>query len=327
MEAGRTSASAPLADRLDQALGRALRGDESPLDELADVEPFDERDALTTLLALHALDLAPVDTLNGREWFQHHPAIAALRGRLESAFIADLDAASRAVFRDAWNDAWDVVAAVRRIAAHNLVPPVYDWLADEATYDELVDFLAVEGGPDGGFDDLVAIAQVGLAGEAKLTLAANYWDEMGRGDLAEVHTELHHRLSRAVELPRLAPDELPVAALRRSALNGVLAGNRAFQPEMIGALGVLELQAGPRCRRVLAALDRLDAPVDAAPFYAEHASTDPRHGKEWLDAALVPLADAHPDWAPRFVRGAAWRCVVNDALFDHWATTLVGVRT
>ena len=60
MEAGRTSASAPLADRLDQALGRALRGDESPLDELSDVEPLDERDALTTLLALHALDLAPV---------------------------------------------------------------------------------------------------------------------------------------------------------------------------------------------------------------------------------------------------------------------------
>mgnify|MGYP002140146630 CR=1 FL=1 len=49
------------------------------------------------------------------------------------------------------------------------------------------------------------------------------------------------------------------------------------------------------------ALDRLDAPTEAAPFYAEHAGTDPRHGKEWLDAALVPLADAHPDWAPRFV--------------------------
>jgi hypothetical protein len=53
-------------------------------------------------------------------------------------------------------------------------------LADEADLAELVEFLAVEDDPDGGFDDLVAMCQLGLDGLPKLALAVNCWDEMGR---------------------------------------------------------------------------------------------------------------------------------------------------
>src|SRR5206468_3416330 len=105
---------------------------------------------------------------------------------------------------------------------------------------QLMVFLAVEGGPDAVFDDLVALCQVGIRGIAKVTLGANYWDEMGRGDAAEVHTLLHDQLIEAVELPVIPREELPVTALRRMALNGLLATNRWLQPEMVGALGLLE---------------------------------------------------------------------------------------
>ena len=182
---------------------------------------------------------------------------------------------------------------MRMIARRDLVPDVYDWLATEATFAELVEFLAIEGGPDGGFDDLVAICQIGLVGIPKVVLGTNYWDEMGRGVPAAVHTELHHQLVGALELPEIAPEDLPVEALERAALNGLLATNRAFQPEMIGALGLLELQAGPRCRRVVAALHRLGAPPDAFPFYEEHATADPRHGKDWLDRGVTSLVGDH----------------------------------
>ncbi|MGZ5938088.1 MAG: hypothetical protein ACXWLK_11895, partial [Rhizomicrobium sp.] len=47
--------------------------------------------------------------------------------------------------------------------------------------------------------------------------------------------------------------------------------------------------AGPRCRRVVAALHRLDAPPGAFPFYEEHATADPRHGKDWLDRGVSSL--------------------------------------
>jgi hypothetical protein len=93
---------------------------------------------------------------------------------------------------------------------------------------------------------------------------------------------------------------------------------------MIGALGILEMQAGPRCRRVLTGLERVGAPDDAMPFYAEHATADPRHGKEWLDSAIAPLATEHPEWRAGIVRGARWRCAVNDGLFAELFERLVG---
>ena len=86
-------------------------------------------------------------------------------------------------------------------------------------------------------------------GVPKVALAENYWDEMGRGRTERVHTELHHRLVDAIDMPRLARTELATPALDRMTLNGLLATHRWLQPELLGLLGVLELQAGPggRC--------------------------------------------------------------------------------
>jgi hypothetical protein len=138
---------------------------------------------------------------------------------------------------------------------------------------------------------------------------------MGQGDAAGVHTELHRRLTRALELPTVPRAELPVEALERAAFGGLLATNRWLQPEMIGALGLLELQAGPRCRLVLQGLERLRAPQDAYPFYVEHAEVDPVHGKDWMDKAIEPLAGERPEWGPRMVKGAYWRATLNLQFF------------
>jgi hypothetical protein len=198
------------------------------------------------------------------------------------------------------------------------VPDIYDWLAEQADRDEIVEFLSIEGGPDGGFDDLVAACQIGLDGAAKLELARNYWDEMGNGALDRIHTELHRKLSRVLGLACPRREELPVEALERSVLSGLLATNRRFQPEMVGALGLLELQAGPRCRKVVAALRRIGAGDDALDFYAVHAEVDPRHGKDWVDNVVAPFA-GDPRWAPGIVRGARWRWIVNAGFFDAMA--------
>jgi hypothetical protein len=271
-------------------------------------------DAVAALISLHNLHLAPIETLGATVWLQHDPDVARLKRDLESRLVAHLDAATPAPTAHA-----DAVVELRRIAKQDLVPEAYEWLAREASFDELRHFLAIEGGPDGGFDDLVAICQIGLSGAAKLVLAANYWDEMGRGAPDAVHTELHRRLVRALDLS--APTHaVPLEALERTALNGLLATNRGLQPEMIGALGLLELQAGPRCRRVLAALRRLGAPADAFPFYEEHASADPRHGKDWLERGVRAMEEEAPESGPRIVRGARWRSAVNHRLFESLRT-------
>ena len=51
--------------------------------------------------------------------------------------------------------------------------------------------------------------------------------------------------------------------------------------------------------------------------YREHAETDPRHGKDWLDRVVEPLA-TDPSWARRMADGALWRHAVNDRFFRWW---------
>ncbi len=307
--------SAPATVPLHLRLERAMAVDDHGVwADLAAATACDERDELVTLMALHDLWMAPLPSLVGRERFQLHPTVVTLKAELEARY---LDRVRRAVQDDdlALAPGGDAVAAMRRVGAAELVPAVYRWLSEEATWPQIVDFLAHEGGPDAGFDDLVALAQVGIHDGPKVTLGANYWDEMGRGELAAVHTVLHDRLVEASEMPRIARHELPVEALHRMALGGVLATNRSLQPELLGALGLLEMQAGPRCRAVIAALRRVDAPADTLPFYEEHAVADPRHGKEWLDHVVAPLAEQHTEWGARMVDGARWRHQANHRFF------------
>jgi hypothetical protein len=301
----------------------ALLAGGSALDQLSDAEPVDRRDGLLTLLAIHDLHTAPLDRLGDRVRWQHHPAIAALKWRLESQLLAWLNGLDADVD---WDLPADPVAAMRKLGNRGLVPEVYTWLADHAGYQDLVAFLTLEGGPDGGFDDLVAACQIGIEGEAKVEMAQNYWDEMGNGELAAVHTELHHRLVAALGIRGVPRQEQPVEALERSVLGTLLATNRCFQREMVGALGLIELQAGPRCRKVVKALHRVEAPADAFPFYEEHAVADPRHGKDWLDHVVGPLG-ADPTWAAGMVRGARWRSIVNERFFAAMADRFVKPAT
>ena len=85
---------------------------------------------------------------------------------------------------------------------------------------------------------------------------------------------------------------------------------------MIGALGLTELQAGPRCRLVLNGFERLGVAAEAHEFYEVHADVDPRHGKDWLEQAVAPLAGLGEEWRRRMIRGAAWRWQVNAELFN-----------
>jgi hypothetical protein len=311
----------PLADTLRLAL---QDDDTTALDALSDAVPDGPRDRFTTLLTLYALHTAPLDSLGTAARHQHRPALAALKGRCESDWLEELAAVH---VEDRGEDVatpTGLVAAMRTLAARDRLPTIYKWLANDAEWPDVVRFLALEGGPDAGFDDLVAACQTGLTGAPKMELAVNYWDEMGNGDPAAVHTTLHDQLVEAIDMPRIPLTGQPVSALARTALGGLLATNRWLQPEMLGALGLIELQAGPRCRLVLNGFERCGAPSAAYPFYEVHAEVDPRHGKDWLDKALVPTVTDHPEWGARILRGAAWRSAVNAAFLAD-VSDLLGV--
>jgi len=222
-----TAASGTLAGRLAAALAAGPPALEAM--SRAALEPLDRRDRFVTLLELYDLHTGALPGAGPGVRHLGHPVVAAVKARLEQSWLAELDAVPPP--DDLPGDA---LAGMRALAARDRLPWAYRWLAREASWAELVHFLAVEGGPDGGVDDLIAVGQVGLSGSAKLELARNYWDEMGRGQAGGVHTDLHADMARAVGMPRIAREELPVEALERVALGGLLATNRWLQPNCSG---------------------------------------------------------------------------------------------
>lgn len=308
--------STTLAGRLAAAL---TADDDAGLRALAGADPGSRRDRALVLHQIYDLHRAPLSVVGERVRWQHHPTLADLKCRFEAAWIAELDAAL-----DLDEPVEDPAEDLRALAAQERVPAIYQWVAEEGAWEPVIRFLALEGGPDDIFDDLVATCQVGLPpGAAKMELASNYWDEMGNGVIDDVHNVLYARFAEAVDLPTIARDEQPTAALERSALLGLVATNRALQPEMLGALGLIELEAGPQCRYVDQGLGRLGAGDAARAFYQMHAAVDPLHGKGWLDNAVAPLAEHEPAWGPRILRGAAWKHAVNAAFFDWAQRTLM----
>jgi hypothetical protein len=318
----RTTLAGALRAALDDTAGAG-----AGLMSLYGAQPADRRDRFLTLLTIYDLHTAPLHVLGDAARHQGHPVVADLKSRLEADWLTELERAWEQNGEWAGLDDADAVReAMLDVAIRDRLPAAYKWLSRDASWDEVVDFLALEGGPDGGFDDLVAACQIGLAGSAKLELGKNYWDEMGNGDADAVHTVLHERMAAAIGMPHIPREDQPIEALERAALGGLFATNRWLQPEMLGALGLIELQAGPRCKLVLKAFDRLGAPADAYPFYAEHAEVDPIHGKDWMDKAIVPTVTERPDWGSRIVKGAWWRSTVNLAFFEALRQELVEAR-
>jgi hypothetical protein len=298
-------------ERMRKAL--ADREPDCALTQLGDPGTPPRVDRLRCLSLIYELHLGKFEQPS---WPQHHPVVARWKWVLEQQWLDELaadDTERRAQLPS------DPIAALRALAARDRLPAVYTWVAKHADHAGIVRFLSLEGGPDAGFDDLVAICQLGLPARAKMELATNYWDEMGNGDLRAVHTYLHERLSDALQLEPI-DDE---SALARSALLGLLVTNRTLQPELLGALGLIELQAGPRSRLVVQGLARIGAPEEAMAFYEVHAEVDPRHGQDWLDNAITPMLDEYPGIGERIVRGAMWRSYTNAELFSGAAVAAV----
>jgi hypothetical protein len=59
-------------------------------------------------------------------------------------------------------------------------------------------FLTQEVAGEAGFDDLLALTQVKMPITAKLEMARNYWDEMGRGRETAMHWPTARKASRTI---------------------------------------------------------------------------------------------------------------------------------
>jgi len=200
--------------------------------------------------------------------------------------------------------------------------PLFDFLATEATYDQMRWFVRQEVAGEAGFDDLVALTQLRMPEQAKLELARNYWDEMGRGKSVGMHGPMLAKLADAMNVEHEVGDDIVWESL---ALGNVLAGlayNRRYAFHSVGALGAVELTAPTRAVRVVEALDRLGLHKDASHYFRLHATVDIAHARTWRDEVLIPLVSARPELAVPIAEGALMRLNAGARTFDRYRREL-----
>jgi hypothetical protein len=201
--------------------------------------------------------------------------------------------------------------------------PLFPWLAEEATYEQMRWFLHQEVAGEAGFDDLVALTQVKMPVAAKLELARNYWDEMGRGNESGMHGPMLSRLAAAVGVTP-TPETTLWEALALGNLMSALATNRRYAFQSIGALGAIELTAPTRAGYVAAALRRLGMDGKARVYFELHATLDVRHSEAWNREVIHSLVAENPDTALPIAEGALLRLTAGARCFDRYRRELDG---
>ncbi len=201
--------------------------------------------------------------------------------------------------------------------------PLFPWLEQHATIEELRWFLRQEIAGEAGFDDLVALTQLRMPSQAKLELARNYWDETGRGHPGGMHGPMLSRLVDALEIDRTTE---PVA--EAIALGNLLAGlafNRHYAFHAVGALGVVELTAPDRTRAVNRGLIRVGVAAKDRQYYALHTTLDIQHSRMWNREVIAPLVAGDPTRATAIAEGALMRLRAGERCFVRYRREL-GVR-
>lgn len=194
---------------------------------------------------------------------------------------------------------------------------LFPWLASEATMEQMRWFLRQEAAGEAGFDDLVAMTQVKFPPQAKLELARNYWDEMGRGYENSMHGLM---LENTVKDLRLSPtiEDTVWQSLALANLMLAMAMNRRYAYQSIGALGAVEMTAPTRVGYVNEGLKRLNVTFETRKYFQLHATLDIKHSKEWNSEVIYSLVKSNPRTARPIAEGALMRLCCGAKCFETY---------
>ncbi len=199
--------------------------------------------------------------------------------------------------------------------------PLFPWIAEEATREEISWFLEQEAAGEAGFDDLVAYTQVKLPAAPKLELARNYWDEMGRGNPKGMHGPMLQVLIQTLGLkPSIETTVWESLALANAMT--AMATTRRYAWHSVGALGAIELTAPGRSACTAAALKRLGFSGRDARYFNLHAVLDVKHSEDWNREALRPLVEEDPRRATAIAEGALIRLKCGERCFERYRAKL-----
>lgn len=199
--------------------------------------------------------------------------------------------------------------------------PLFDWLADDASLEQMRWYLTQEAAGEAGFDDLTAYTQVKMPSRIKLELARNYWDEMGRGNAKGMHGPMLGRLIDALDL-RPAIGSTVCESLALANAMTAMATRRDYSWHALGALGAIELTAPGRSAAVAAGLKRLGVAAKDRLYFELHATLDVKHSQAWNAEAILPAVSEDPLRATAIAEGALMRLTCGARCFERYRREL-----
>ncbi len=198
---------------------------------------------------------------------------------------------------------------------------LFPWLADVASLDQLRWFFEQEAAGEAGFDDLVAYTQVKLPVAAKLEMARNYWDEMGRGNIKGMHGPMLQTLAAALAVVPSIENTVWESLALANAMTA-MATSRRYAWHSVGALGAIELTAPDRSALVARGLRRLGLSDRERRYFDLHAVLDVKHSQDWNRDVLRPLVEEDPRRATAIAEGALIRLACGARCFERYRAVL-----
>jgi hypothetical protein len=259
---------------------------------------------------------------------QFHPFIIRVRNDIERAWGRfernRIDVSFDQVPADGpgFSGFFRAYCAGHRLTGH----PLFDFIEQEATREEIVRFFAYDSTLVLRFCDLITLSMVGADDSVRSVLAENFWDEMGNGDFSRRHTYLFKRLLSYVGADQLLSaglmgDRLAIGsswqALAGYNLYMYLSLHRRNYFMSLGCLGSGELMDSGQYVKIVRGCQRVGfTDREGLAYYIDHAEADVRHGNEWLDEVLVPLVGKYGGARRDIVAGASLRLNTTADYYD-----------
>lgn len=217
-----------------------------------------------------------------------------------------------------------VKAALRR---HKVFEhPLFDYMMKDANMDDLKGFIKSESILNLEFFDYLALAIIGTNNQAKSEIAANMWDEAGRGVVDKFHTVLFKQFI----------DDLGIHYNRNEILSTMswegVAGINLFnyfaiypfnKMKYFGMLAATEMLDPDHYNKLIKGIARLCKGKNVNhDYYIEHETLDVEHANGWLRNVIMPILANNPKKTQDFWIGFYLRLDSARQYYDNIYHTL-----
>ncbi len=211
----------------------------------------------------------------------------------------------------------------QKVAEHasNELHPLFTFLRDAATFEQMREFFFQETPLEMLFGDILAFMLPGVYGSIKVEFLKNYWDEVGHAEDHRVHRNLRAKLMNTVQIPincyvqnieLLICEELELINMYLS-----LATNRPKQSELVGVMLATELMIPNRFQYSIKGWQRVGLKEDDLDYLIEHTSVDQAHSEDWLNQVVMPILINNPAAMSEVVLGIFRRLSIAMSVLDR----------